>query len=90
MVPGTCQFPSVIPGVFFALFSKEVEEEKVMKKKATPLIFFLRHGIYVYVCVCMYSVYYFVIPIIFFPPKFAVIFSPEGASGSFKLVSVIL
>lgn len=28
----------------------------------------------------MYSMYYFVMnPIIFFPPKFAVIFSPEGA-----------
>ena len=64
-------------------FIRRLKKEDVIKKKATPLIFFfLRNGIYICVCICMClcSVYYFVmIPVIFCPPKFAVIFSPEGA-----------
>lgn len=83
-VTGTFQFLSVIPGFFFVLFSKEVEEGRVDKEESNTIdfLFFKTNDIYmcVYVCVCMCSVYYFVmIPIIFFPPKFAVIFSPEGA-----------
>lgn len=36
--------------------------------------------------VCMYSVYYFVmIPVMFFPPKFAVILSCEGAFWLLKI-----
>lgn len=82
-VTGTFQFPSVIPRGFLFYFLRRLKKEEVIEKKATPLIF-LRNEIYiyiyVYVCVCMYSMYYFVMnPIIFFPPKFAVIFSPEGA-----------
>lgn len=83
-VTGTFQFPSVIPWGFFVLFSKEVEEGRGDREESNTIDFFFKEIIYiyvyVYVCVCMYSVYYFVmIPIIFFPPKFAVIFSPKGA-----------
>lgn len=64
-------------------FLRRLKKEDVIKKKATPLIFFFFKKWYIYVCVyvcVMCSVYYFVmIPVIFFPPKFAVIFSPEGA-----------
>lgn len=81
-VTGAFQFLSVIPGFSFVLFSKEVEEGRCDEESNTIEFFFLRNGIYICVCIClcMCSVYYFVmIPIIFFPPKFAVIFSPEGA-----------
>lgn len=81
-VAGTFQFPSVIPGFFLILFSKEVEEGRDDKEESNTFFFFFfkKWHIYVYVGMCVYSVYYFVmIPVIFFPPKFAVIFSPEGA-----------
>lgn len=80
-VAGTFQFPSVIPGFFLILFSKEVEEGRDDKEESNTFFFFFKKWhIYVYVGMCVYSVYYFVmIPVIFFPPKFAVIFSPEGA-----------
>lgn len=63
-------------------FIRRLKKEDVIKKKATPLIFFFKEMVYICVCICMCmcSVYYFVmIPTIFCPPKFAVIFSPEGA-----------
>ena len=83
-VIGTFQFLSVIPRDFFVLFPKEGEERRSDKEESNTIDFFFLEMvyiyIYVYVCVCMYSVYYFfMIPVIFFPPKFAVIFSPEGA-----------
>ena len=82
-VTGAFQFLSVIPGFSFVLFSKEVEEGRCDKEESNTIdfFFFKKWYIYVGVYVCvMCSVYYFVmIPVIFFPPKFAVIFSPEGA-----------
>lgn len=63
-VTGTFQFLSVIPGFFFVLFSKEVEEGRVDKEESNTIdfLFFKTNDIYmcVYVCVCMCSVYYFV------------------------------
>lgn len=76
---GTLKFPSVIPRL---LFSKEVGEGRDGRDESNTIDFFLlkKWHLCVCVCVCMYSVYYFVmIPIFFFPPKFAVIFSTEGA-----------
>lgn len=75
---GTLQFPQSFPGCYFL---RRLEKEETVEMKATPLIFLLKKWhLCVCVCVCMYSVYYFVmIPIFFFPPKFAVIFSTEGA-----------
>lgn len=85
-VTGTFQFLSVIPRDFFVLFPTESEEGRGDKEESNTIDFFFFFlemvyiYIYVYVSVCMYSVYYFVmVPIIFFPPKFAVILSPEGA-----------
>lgn len=75
---GTFQFPSVIPGI---LFSKEVEAGRNDKDESNTIDFFFKKWhIYVHVRVCVCSVCYFVmIPIIFFPPKSTVMFSPEGA-----------
>lgn len=79
---GTFQFPSVIPGFFFLLFSKEVEEGRGDKESNT-IDFFFKEMVYIYICICL-CVYVFCVLFchdlnIFFPPKFAVIFSPEGA-----------
>lgn len=56
-VTGTFQFLSVIPGFFFVLFYKEVEEGRCDKEESNTIGFFsLRNGyiyVCVYVCVCV-------------------------------------
>lgn len=56
-VPGTFQFPSVIPRVSLFYFLRRLLKEEVVEKKATPLIFFQKLYIYIYMymfaCVCI-------------------------------------
>lgn len=58
-VTGTFQFLSVIPGFFFVLFSKEVEEGRVDKEESNTIdfLFFFKQMIYIcvymFVCVCV-------------------------------------
>lgn len=54
-VAGTFQFPSVIPGFFLILFSKEVEEGRDDKEESNTFFFFffLRNGTYMYMLVCV-------------------------------------